>query len=115
MNRRTWKRHESWWAEVLGGVRVPVTGRQRGSAPDIEHPTYALEVKSGRVLSPRLREGWAQAQAAAVTSGKLPLLCVTHCSGPGRPNEHYVVCDLATWQSVTGDGPGEAEEAFGDD
>lgn len=105
MNRRSWKRIESQWAEVLGGERIPVTGRQRGDAPDVEHPIYAIEVKAGRVMSPRLREGWAQAKAAAVTSGKLPLLCVTQSIEGKRDNERFIICDLETWQAITGDGP----------
>jgi len=107
VNRATWKAHERWWAAQLGGKRVPVTGRQRGSAPDVEHDRYAIEIKCGRVLSPRLREGMAQAVAAAAAyphGARTPLLCVTHSVGPGRPNEHYVVLRLQDWQALTGDG-----------
>lgn len=102
MNRRTWKKQESWWAEQLGGERVPVTGRQRGDAPDVEHALYAIEVKCGRVMSERLREGMSQAVAASVGTGKMPLLCVTHSVGPGRANEHYVVLRLEDWQAWNG-------------
>lgn len=42
---KTWKAVERRIAEFLGGERVPVTGRQRGSAPDIEHELLSIEVK----------------------------------------------------------------------
>lgn len=107
MNRERWKAIERWWAEQLGGVRVPVTGRQRGAAPDVAHDRYAIEVKAGRVMSPRLREGMAQAVASAAQypeGSRTPLLCVSHSVGPGRASEHYVVLRLADWQLLTGDG-----------
>lgn len=108
MNRSTWKAIERDWALRLGGVRVPVTGRQRGSAPDVEHPVYAIEVKCGsRLLSDRLRLGIAQAKAAAVQSGKLPVLCVTQRPAGKRDSEHYVIVDFETWCQITGDGPRE--------
>lgn len=100
MNRSTWKQIERDWALDLGGKRVPVTGRQRGDVPDVEHPLYAIEVKAGRVMSPRLREGMSQAKAAAAGTGKTPLLVVTHCDGRGYPREEYVVmtkADFIAW------------------
>lgn len=76
MNRATWKAHERTVARVFGGQRVPVTGRSRGSAPDVEHPTFAIEVKAGAVLSSRLLKGMAQAKAYADRTGKLPIVVV---------------------------------------
>lgn len=102
---QTWKHIERWWAAQLGGKRVPVTGRQRGSAPDIAHDRYAIEVKYGRVMSARLRLGMAQARASAVCQpGHIPLLCITQTVAGQRDNEHYVMLSLADWQSLTGDG-----------
>lgn len=108
MNRGTWKAIERWWALELGGRRVPVNGRQRGSAPDVEHDRYAIEVKAGKVMSPRLREGMQQAVLSAVNTTKIPLLCVTH-SVAGRPSERYVVLRLEDWQALNGDYPREEE------
>ena len=34
--RGAWKAIERWWAELLDGKRVPVSGRHRGDAPDID-------------------------------------------------------------------------------
>ena len=55
---------ERWWANLLGGKRVPITGRSRGDAPDVEHPTFSIEVKAGKTISSRLAEGMEQAQAS---------------------------------------------------
>jgi hypothetical protein len=45
MTDKLWKQAERKLAEILGGRRVPVTGRQRGSAPDVEHKRFSIEVK----------------------------------------------------------------------
>lgn len=52
-------------AAILGGERVPVTGRTMGSAPDIAHHRYALEVKHGHQIPRLLIKAMAQAIAAA--------------------------------------------------
>lgn len=102
---QTWKRWELFWASNLGGKRVPVTGRQRGDAPDVAHDRYAIEVKYGKVMSARLQLGMRQARASAVTQpGHIPLLCITQTVAGQRDNEHYVMLALADWQSLTGDG-----------
>jgi hypothetical protein len=98
MNRRRWKQIESDVALALGGQRVPITGRGRGSAPDVEHPSLSIEVKAGRVMSPRLREGMKQAVAAA-RDGKLPVLVIVQSlvkgegggKVGGQSSERYVM------------------------
>lgn len=65
MSRQTWKRTERAIAGRLGGVRVPVSGRSRGDAPDVAHPRLAIECKHRRSLPAWLREAMAQAHAAA--------------------------------------------------
>lgn len=110
MTRGRWKEIERWWALTLGGRRVPVTGRQRGSAPDVEHPRYAIEVKAGKVLSDRLGLGIRQAVAAAVGTSKVPLLCITHSNGQGRAADHYVLLRLEDWMALMGDKPVEEAE-----
>ncbi len=64
-NRRSWKKLELDVAHWLGAERVPVSGRNRGFAPDIEHPWLALEVKSFAAWPPRVREAMDQAVKAA--------------------------------------------------
>lgn len=50
---RSWKAAERAIAARLGGERVPVTGRVRGWAPDVEHAWLAIEVKSWAAGMPR--------------------------------------------------------------
>ena len=67
-------------ADILGGVRVPVTGRQRGFAPDIEGVSFAnrrasIEHKYGaRLISARVHEAWLQAKAAVRGESDIPVV-----------------------------------------
>lgn len=76
--RGTWKASERKIAEILGGKRVPVTGRERGSAPDVEHEVFAIEHKYGKVISSRFQTAIEQAQAAAEGTEKIPLVTWEH-------------------------------------
>lgn len=62
---KSWKVCEQRIAEELGGRRVSVSGRARGDAPDIEHPTLYIEVKSRKRLPAWLEKAVSQAEAAA--------------------------------------------------
>lgn len=77
-HRGTWKASERRIAAILGGKRIPVTGRERGSAPDVEHEKFAIEHKYGKVLSTRFQTAIEQALAAAVGTDKLPLVTFEH-------------------------------------
>ena len=83
MNRSTWKRHEREWAELLGGKRVPVSGRQRGDQPDVAHPDYSIECKAGAVLSTRVLDGMEQA-IAAMKDGQTPIVCISNRKKGGQ-------------------------------
>lgn len=74
-----WKEVERKIAAKLGGRRVPITGRARGDAPDIEHPQLSIEVKSRKQLPNWLMDAMDQAEKAA-RDGKLPVV-VLHQSG----------------------------------
>lgn len=69
---KSWKACERKIAEILGGVRVPITGRQRGTTPDVEHPVLSIEVKSRKTLPAWLLDAMEQAQAAS-ENGRLPV------------------------------------------
>jgi len=101
--RGTWKASERRMAEALGGVRVPVTGRQRGSAPDIAHAVYAIEHKYGqRLLSARLHEAVEQAMAAAKElPGRIPLVTIEEHQDGRRENECYILMRLADFLEMT--------------
>jgi hypothetical protein len=94
--RRAWKRDESEIARLLGGERVPVTGRHRGYRPDIDHPWLALEVKSWAQLPQRVADAMDQAEKAAAYAkgregvGKLPV-AVIHGKSSHRGNSLVVV------------------------
>jgi hypothetical protein len=76
---KSWKVAERRVAELLGGERVPVNGRIRGSAPDIEHDSLSLEVKSRKSIPAWLTEALEQATASS-RDGKLPV-AVLHAAG----------------------------------
>jgi hypothetical protein len=42
---RDWKQAERKIAAILGGRRIPVSGRGLGDAPDIEHLVLSVEVR----------------------------------------------------------------------
>ncbi len=84
---RDWKSCERRVAAILGGRRVPVSGRQRGDAPDILHPRLSVEVKSRSKLPAWIEEGMRQAEISS-TNGRVPV-CVLHQDR--RPYEEAVV------------------------
>ncbi len=65
MSRATWKATERTIAGRLGGKRVPVSGRERGYAPDIAHDTLSIEVKHRKELPAWLRDAMDQAVKSA--------------------------------------------------
>lgn len=104
--RSTWKASERRFAELLGGVRVPVAGRQRGSAPDIAHEAYAIEHKYGRVMSARMVEAMEQAEASAADSArqgvfKTPLVTIENVRAGRRENGRFVLMRLEDFLEIT--------------
>ncbi|SRR5713226_125674 len=65
MSRKSWKASELAIAKLLGGERVPVNGRIRGSAPDVSHPWLAIEVKSTARMPALALKAMAQAEASS--------------------------------------------------
>lgn len=76
---KTWKAVERKFADYFGGVRVPVTGRQRGSAPDIQHEKFSFEVKHRKSLPAWLFDAMNQAEESR-TDGQMALV-VLHQKG----------------------------------
>ena len=68
---------------MLGGKRVPVSGRQRGDQPDVAHPDYSIECKAGAVLSTRVLDGMEQA-IAAMKDGQTPIVCISNRKKGGQ-------------------------------
>ena len=101
MDRATWKASEREFAEKLGGTRVPVNGRQRGSAPDIEHTFWAIEHKAGVMLSARMQEALDQAQKSAIGTTKTPLVTIDHMRGRGKARIQVVMLTLTDFVALT--------------
>ena len=97
MPDRTWKKAERKVAELLGGQRIPVSGR--GDRPDIEHGWLSIECKLRRRLPQWLLAAVEQAERAA-RPGQLPV-AILHQAG-ARYRDALVVLRL-----------GEFEEWFG--
>ena len=79
---KDWKVCERRIAELLGGQRVPITGRQRGDTPDIEHAALSIEVKSRKSLPAWLLKALNQAQAASNDGKKMPVVVLHQDHAP---------------------------------
>jgi hypothetical protein len=106
MSDTRWKATERRVATLLGGQRVPVSGRGRGDAPDVRHPWLSIEIKDRAVLPAWLLDALDQAERSA-TPDQLPV-AVLHRAGDRHDNA-LVVLRLAAFVAWFGDaGPGGA-------
>ena len=107
MNRGTWKKWERDWADMLPqrsghtSERIPVTGRNDMTTPDITHFDFAVECKVGKVLSARQVKGIRQAKASAEASRtqpkKLPIVVQSHKIEGQRDMLHAVTMPYDAW------------------
>ena len=70
-----WKNNERMIAKYIGGERVPITGRQRGDAPDIKHHWLSVEVKLRMRIPAWIKNGIDQAEKSAV-GHQMPVLII---------------------------------------
>ena len=70
---KDWKACERKVAALLGGRRIPVSGRGRGDNPDIHHELFSIEVKSRKTIPAWLEDAMRQAEASA-KDGRLPVV-----------------------------------------
>ena len=91
MTDKAWKRCERRVAKYIGGERVPITGRTRGSAPDIQHNWLSVEVKYRAKLPAWLHDAMDQAIAS-----KMPRQtpCVILCERGRQAGESYIIFKL---------------------
>jgi hypothetical protein len=68
---RDWKQAERRIAAILGGRRIPVSGRGLGDNPDIEHQSLSVEVKARASFPAWLEDALRQAECSA-RNGKIP-------------------------------------------
>jgi hypothetical protein len=106
MSSSEWKATERFIAEQLGGRRVPITGRQRGDAPDIAHDRWSIEVKrrSGVHAFPMWLVTALEQADAANPGDKVSLVVVEHAHGSGRRKDHYALLRLPDFIDVTTEG-----------
>ena len=98
MSDKRWKAIERWWAKILGGVRIPVTGRHSADVPDIAHPYWAIEVKYSNSPPARILKGLQQAKKAAEPrSGLIPVLCQSYHVKGERDLRHMVSMEAEDW------------------
>lgn len=71
MTSKTWKSAERTVARLLGGERVPITGRARGSAPDVAHDVLSIEVKHWKKFPDWLKDAMNQAEESQ-KNGQIP-------------------------------------------
>jgi hypothetical protein len=89
MAEKPWKRTERRVAALLGGTRVPVSGRARGDRPDIDHEWLSPEIKHRAAVPRWLADALAQARAAA-RDQQLPVVII-HESGARFENALVVL------------------------
>ena len=82
---------------MLDGERVPITGRQRGSAPDIEHPRFSIEVKDREKLPSWLHDAMDQA-VASIRNGKVPVV-ILHAKGMQHADD-FVMMRLGDFRTM---------------
>jgi hypothetical protein len=78
-----------------------VTGRTRGSAPDIKHPWYALEIKHGKQIPALLIKAMAQA-VASVRGDQIPMV-VFHPHGADY-DDSFVIVKISDLEKLRGYG-----------
>lgn len=94
---RDWKQAERRIASILGGRRIPVSGRGRGDNPDIEHPTLSVEVKARASFPAWLEDALRQAELSA-TEGKTPAVVLHRDRKPYR--DALVICRLSEFAEL---------------
>lgn len=106
MADKPWKRTEREIAKLIGGERVPITGRQRGDAPDVRHASLSVEVKHRRLLPAWICEAVLQAVASA--EGEQLPVAILHAHRIPH-SEDLIVMRLADFQKWFGLGANESE------
>lgn len=91
MADKAWKAAERRVAKYVSGERVPITGRQRGDAPDIEHRWLSIELKYRKNLPAWFKDAMNQAELSARTR-QLPVVIMIE---KGQPvGEAFIMCKL---------------------
>ena len=78
---KDWKACERKVTALLGGRRIPVSGRGRGDNPDIDHELFSIEVKSRKTIPAWLEDAMRQAETS-VKDGRLPVVVLHQDQAP---------------------------------
>lgn len=101
MTNPAWKSSERAIAALLGGLRVPITGRQRGATPDIQHARFSIEVKRKQALPKWLFQDAFEQADASNPSNLTPLVIVEWAKGRGHKLERFAVVRLEDFVEMT--------------
>lgn len=91
MSAQRWKRHERAIAALLGGVRLPNSGRGQ---PDVLAGRLAVQVKTKQAL-PAWFTGAVDQSIRDAGPDRLPVVVIAHARR-GHPTRRYLVVDLET-------------------
>ena len=90
MADKQWKKVERKIAQLWGGRREPVPGRQRGETPDVRHHKFSLEIKSRETALPLwLSDAIDQAVESMKHPGHWPIVRI-HVNGTAYENDLVV-------------------------
>ena len=96
MADKAWKVCERRVANYVGGERVPITGRIRGSAPDISHPWLSIEVKYRKKLPDWIKDAFCQARASKTGKNDLPVVIL--CEKGEETGKAWVLTELSEFK-----------------
>ena len=66
MRSKNWKKVEYKVARMLGGKRVPVSGRARHYKGDVDHEKYFIEVKSGKQVPKKVLKWYGELKKSKI-------------------------------------------------
>ncbi len=90
--RARWKACERRVAKYIGGERVPITGRQRGSEPDISHPWLSVEVKYKEKMPEWIKDAYSQAVASKKGAHSMPVVIL--CEKGEETGKAWILTEL---------------------
>ena len=89
MTEKAWKVTERKIAAMIGGERIPITGRIRGDVPDIEHSWLSPEIKHRKEIPKWLHDAYDQANQSAKPD-QLPVV-ILHEERQRHQNDYVLI------------------------
>ena len=107
MADKSWKAFERKIAGVMGGERVPVSGRERGYAPDVRCERWSIECKVREKLPVLLMQAVDQAKKSAKVN-QLPVVFLKQKYS--KFSDTLVVLKITDFLMLSGGTSGKEEE-----